>query len=485
MNLARVLDGHDAQRVALVDGDRTLTYGDLRRAVAAWRARLAELGVGVGDVVAIAAGNEVHFASGVLAALAEGAIVMPLNPSGTFGELEQKLAAGRPKVLLVGQVGRAQLDHRERIDATVVDMDEAEDDGRDGDLDPAATEPTVERTADDPAFYMATSGVSGSPKVAVLSHGNLDWVQEALADSAEPLTQDDVTLGLLPFVHIFGLNVVLFASLRAGSAIVLQRRFDTDESLRLIREHGVTLLTGAPPMWQRWAQADAPDDTFATVRYAASGAAALPIGTFETVRDRFGIEIAQGYGLTETSPVVTHGRGHPVRPSSVGKVMDGVTVALVDVAGEPVDIGDEGEVVVHSPGVFLGYLDDQETTDSVLTDDGWLWTGDVGIFDEEGYLYLVDRIKDVVIVSGFNVYPAEVEDVLMQHPDVSGAIVTGSPDDQTGERVVAHVTGTVDEAELTGFVAERLSRYKRPTVYHFLDELPITPTGKAHRRELR
>ena len=319
----------------------------------------------------------------------------------------------------------------------------------------------------------------------MLSHHNLSWIHEALHRVDPPLTPDNVTLGVLPFTHIFGLNVVLLATLEAGASIVLQQRFDADESLQLVREHGVTMLTGAPPMWQRWLDADAPDDSLATVRSAASGAAALPLGLFEAIRDRFGVEVAQGYGLTETSPVVTLGRGVPVRPTSVGRVLPGVEVALVDESGTPVDVGDEGEIVVRSPGVFIGYLDDQETTDSVLSEDGWLWTGDVGIFDDDGYLYLVDRIKDIVIVSGFNVYPAEVENVLMQHPGVSGAIVTGTPDEVTGETVVAHITGTATREELELHVADQLSRYKRPTQYHFLDELPIAANGKAIRRALR
>ncbi len=174
-----------------------------------------------------------------------------------------------------------------------------------------------------------------------------------------------------------------------------------------------------------------------------------------------------------------------MRPTSVGKVLPGVEVALVDDDGTPVDLGDEGEIVVRSPGVFTGYLHDLETTEQVLSDDGWLWTGDVGIFDDDGYLYLVDRVKDIVIVSGFNVYPAEVETVLMQHPGVSGAIVTGAPDEFTGETVVAHVSGTATEDELVALAEEQLSRYKRPTQYHFLDELPIASNGKAIRRALR
>lgn len=479
MNLASVIEHHPSDRVALIDGDDRITFGALRDRVAALRAELAAHDIGPETVVGLAAGNEPHFASASLAVLGLGGIVMPLNPSSTPTEFTEKVAAGRPSLVLVGQLGHGLLAHADLVDVPMLDLDEL------GAASPSDAPEVVERSTDDHAFYMATSGVSGSPKVAVLSHGNLDWVQEALQRTADPTGPDDVILGVLPFVHIFGLNVSLLLSLRAGATLVLQRRFDADESLDLIGRHGVTVLTGAPPMWQQWAVADVPDDRMATVRFAGSGASALPLGTFERVRDRFGVEIAQGYGLTETSPVVTLGRGHPVRPSSVGKVLEGVTVALVDAAGEPVDIGDEGEVVVRSPGVFLGYLDDRETTEAVLTDDGWLWTGDVGIFDEEGYLYLVDRIKDVVIVSGFNVYPAEVENALMRHPDVTGAIVTGTADERTGERVVAHVTGAVTADALREFMVTQLSSYKRPAEYHVLDELPIAPTGKAIRRALR
>ncbi|BAN03420.1 class I adenylate-forming enzyme family protein [Ilumatobacter coccineus] len=481
MNLATVIERHDASRVALIEGDQRVTYGEFRERVGRLRTQLKALGVDRSDVVVVAAGNEIHFATSAIALLGIGAIPMPLNPSSTSSEMVAKIAVGKPKLILAGKGGQRVTGYAGDLDVEVIDLVEL--DAASVDVEPDHS--VVDLDPSDRAFYMATSGVSGSPKVAMLSHGNLDWVQNLLVTGDDPVTSDDVMLGVLPFAHIFGLNVVLLTSLRAGACVVLQRSFDETEGLRLIREHGVTLVSGAPPMWQRWLAADGPDDSMATVRHASSGAAALPVGVFEQVRDRFGFEIKQGYGLTETSPVVTMGRDHPTRPSSVGKVVDGVSVALVDMSGRPVDVGDEGEVVVRSPGVFLGYLDDQDTTDSVLTADGWLWTGDVGIFDEDGYLYLVDRIKDVVIVSGFNVYPAEVENVLMKHPEVTGAIVTGSDDPDTGECVVAHVTGSATQSSLEAFVAEHLSRYKRPTQYHFLDVLPIAATGKAIRRELR
>lgn len=480
MNLAKVIEGHNSDRRALVDGELIVTFGELRDRVSALRAQLSAMGVGRGDPVALAAGNEVHFATASLAVLGLGGIVMPVNPQSPAAELRLRVDMVGPRVLLVGEDGQGLLGIDDEIGVEALDMSTL--------ATVAVTEPDpgiVHVDPDERAFYMATSGVSGAPKVAILSHHNLHWVQEAMSQGADPMQPDDVTLGCLSFAHIFGLNVVLLYGLRIGSCIVLQRRFDADESLRLIREHGVTMLAGAPPMWQRWAKANAPDDSLSSIRFAASGAAALPLGVFETIRDRYGVEVAQGYGLTETSPVVTMGRGFDVRPSSVGKVLDGVTVALVDDNGMPVDIGDEGEVVVKSPGVFHGYLDDQAMTDAVLTPDGWFWTGDVGIFDEEGYLYLVDRIKDVVIVSGFNVYPAEVENALIKHPRVSGAIVTGQANEATGEMVVAHISGDVTEPELRAHVAEQLSRYKWPAEYHFLDDLPIAPNGKPIRRALR
>jgi long-chain acyl-CoA synthetase len=486
MNLAAVIVGHADDQLALIDGDERIDYGTLRGRVAAMQADLAGRGVGVDSAVALATGNDIAFVVSTLAVLGLGGIVMPLNPSSPTSELARKLAVADPSMLLVGHAGRLHLGDP-AVGSPTVDLIEmsATAASRQAAGDAPAMPTLVDRADDAPAFYMATSGVSGAAKVAVLSHHNMGWIHEAL-DRVEPaLTADNVTLGVLPFTHIFGLNVVLLATLHAGASVVLQQRFDAEESLRLVREHGVTMLTGAPPMWQRWLDADVPDDSMATIEYAASGAAALPLGLFEAVKTRFGVEVAQGYGLTETSPIVTLGRGVPVRPTSVGRVLPGVDVALVDDSGTPVDVGDEGEIVVRSPGVFVGYLDDQETTDSVLSDDGWLWTGDVGIFDEDGYLYLVDRIKDIVIVSGFNVYPAEVENVLMQHPGVSGAIVTGTPDDATGETVVAHVAGSATREELERHCEEHLSRYKRPTDYHFLDELPIASNGKAIRRALR
>ena len=480
-NLAASIEQHDGTRIALIDGEDELSYDDLRRRVAATRAVLNERGIGPDSRVAVLAGTEPHFIVGALAVLGLGGSVAPVNPTSPPIELGRKLSAVSPALMLTGDAGRWALDHTDELSVPMVDLATI-----DPSIDVDSAPPIVDRDDDDLAFLMLTSGVSSDAKVAMLSHGNLLWAQSALIDHpALAINHDDVALGVLPFAHIYGLNSVLLPSLRIGATVVLQRRFDAALSLELIRRHGVTLLGGAPPMWQRWAEIDGPDDALASVRFAGSGAAALPAEVFTAIRDRYGVEVAEGYGLTETSPTVTMSGLGGIRPTSVGQPADGVEVVLAEEDGTPVDVGDVGEIVVRSPGVFKGYLDAPDLTDAVLTEDGWFWTGDVGVFDDDGYLYIVDRIKDVIIVSGFNVYPSEVESALMEHPGVNGAVVVGTPHGETGEAVVAHISGQVDVDEIETFMRTRLSRYKCPTEYHLVDELPVAPTGKLIRRELR
>ncbi len=479
MSLGPIIESHDPERVALVDGDEELTYGQLRARAAAVADTLRSRGHGAGDHFALACGNEIHFVTAMLAIWEIGGVIAPVNPYSPAAELERKLEPIRAACLVIGETARDFGQTDEFAGVPVLDMAEV----------PTATVEAAKALIpqpDDLAVLLSTSGVSGIPKVAMLTHANLDWVQSSLCgDGPQDIRGTDVVLAALPFAHVLGLNVVLLASLRAGAKVVLQRRFDVDESLRLMQAHKVSLLTGAPPMWGRWADADTNTDALSSVRFARSGAASLPADIHTKLVERFGLNVRQGYGLTETSSVVSTGRNHDAPRSSVGRVLPGIELVLVDDAGNPADQGDIGEIVVRGPGVFSGYLDDQAATEAVLAHDGWLWTGDVGLFDDTGHLYLVDRVKDIIIVSGFNVYPAEVENVLMQHPDVNGAVVVGTPHGETGETVEAHVAGDVSAEELNTFARDHLSGYKVPTQYHFVDELPVAPTGKAIRRELR
>lgn len=479
MTLGNTIDHHDPDSVAVVDGELTLSYGELRQRVDAMRAALHDAGHGPGDRIVVACGNEAHFVTALLAVAGIGAVAAPINPYGPPPELERKVATLQPALVVAGAVVPWLAAEATFGGVPVIAMDAVP-------TVAAAAPPAVHNADDDVAVLLSTSGVSGVPKVAQLTHGNLGWIQGAIAAGGpEDVRSDDVVLAALPVAHVLGLNVVVLATLRAGAAVVFQRRFDVPGSIDLIAEHGVTMLIGAPPMWRRWSVAEAPDGAMETVRFARSGAAALPPLVADQFLDKYGIEIRQGYGLTETASVVTTGRGTGAPRGSVGRPLPGIEVVLVDEAGDPVDKGDIGEIVIRSPGVFAGYLDDTEASEAILSPDGWLWTGDVGVYDDDGFLYLVDRVKDIIIVSGFNVYPAEVEDVLMMHPDVRGAVVVGGEHAETGEAVVAHVAGEVDIDELDRFVRSHLSSYKVPSQYHVVDELPVAETGKAVRRELR
>jgi len=484
VNLAAIVDGHPDDAVAIVSRGRTTTYGVLREQVAALRGGLAGLGVGRGDRVAIACANNRYFA-----ALGLGAIAVPLNPMSPAAELERELAAVGARVVIAGPSGTAAVASIDRAAVPALAHAVSPED-LDGMLagQPAAI---VDVEPDDIAVLIFTAGTGGSPKAAMLSHGNLHAnIRQIQATPERALGPDDVAFGVLPMFHIFGLNVVLGVSLFAGSRVVLAERFDPASALDSIRDHGVTILAGAPPMWSAWATLPgAPDDAFATVRVAASGASRLPPEVVETMRARFGVDIAEGYGLTEASPTVTSSTGTEIVPGSIGRPIPGVEIRLVDADGEDAFLGDPGEIWVRGPNVFKGYWEDEDATRSALTDDGWLRTGDVAVADDAGNLTIVDRAKDLIIVSGFNVYPAEVEEALLQHPGVAAVAVVGVEHPHTGEAVKAYVVvapgGHVDEEVLTEFCATRLARYKCPSKILFVEEIPQGLAGKVLRRQLR
>jgi long-chain acyl-CoA synthetase len=351
--------------------------------------------------------------------------------------------------------------------------------------------PVVDRALDDLAVLIFTAGTGGSPKAAMLTHGNLLANLDQLQHHPEQrLEAHEVTYGVLPMFHIFGLNVVVGLSLYAGASVVIAARFDPGAALEAIRAHGVTMVPGAPAMWSAWAALTGVDaDSFATVRTAASGAAKLNVEVAETIERRFGVTIAEGYGLTEASPVVTSSSGVTVKRGSIGVPLPGVKVRLVDHNGDDVLIGDSGEVWVKGPNVFVGYWEDAEASANALTPDGWLRTGDIAVVDDDGSLFLVDRAKDLIIVSGFNVFPAEVEEVLLEHPGIEAAAVVGVPHPYSGEAVKAYVVvspgRSFEEDNIIAFCAERLARYKCPEKVMFVDELPQGLGGKVLRRALK
>jgi long-chain acyl-CoA synthetase len=485
MNLARLIDDHDADRPALVSRGAVTSYGELRGLVARARGGLAARGVRPGDRVALVSANDRDFVVGYLAVLGAGAVAVPLNPQSPEPELRAELARAGVSLALCGPAGGA-----------VRSVDESSVPGFEGsvavaellDAEPA---PLVDRAEDDLAVLLYTSGTAGAPRPAMLTHGNLSSnIDQMLANPERPEGADEVALCVLPLCHVFGLNAVLGVTLRVGGTTVLIEHFDARATLDAVAEHRVSILSGVPTMWAAWAALpDAKPDAMAGVRLAVSGAAPLDPAVRRAVNERYGVDLTEGYGLTEASPAVTSGLGHGAPDGSIGVPLPGVSVRLVDRSGQDALVGDPGEIWVKGPNVFAGYWGDDEATRAALTGDGWLRTGDVAVVDDDGFLSLVDRAKDVIIVSGFNVYPAEVEEVLVAHPAVAAAAVVPVPDPRSGEAVKAFVVvadgAEVDEEALTDHVARHLARYKCPSTVVFVEELPLGDSGKLLRRELR
>jgi len=498
VNLAHMIDDHDEASTALIWRGRTMTYGELRDQVAHARGGLVAAGVQSGDRVALLLGNCPHFIVAYLATIGVGAVVVPLNPTSPAPELEAELAAVDVAAVVVDKVSVANWSQVDEAVASSVSLVVAVDDevssrvagpsiSFDGLLGGSTAE-IVEVEPDAVAALMFTSGTAGAPRAAMLSHANLAANLEQSRSAEGHVDADDVIYGVLPLFHIFGLNVVVGLGLTVGATIVLVQRFDPATAAQSISDRGVTVVPGAPALWAAFAHFDELDPTvFSSVRLALSGASRLPVTVAETMRDRFAVEIREGYGLTEASPIVTTSTGVPVRFGSVGRVLSGVEIRLVTDDGDAL-VGDVGEIWVRGPNVFLGYLDAPEATAAVLDADGWLHTGDMATVDDDGYLYLVDRSKDLIIVSGFNVYPAEVEEMLVTHPDVVEAAVVGVAHPHTGEAVKAYVVtvddSDTDEETLIEYSLDHLARYKCPSKVIFVEELPRNATGKVVRRSL-
>ena len=499
MNVASVFEHHLATSSAIVSRGITTTYGELQMQVAAMRGALDGLGVGKGDRVALLCGNTIEFVVAYFACLGRGIVCVPLNPTAPAPELQRELSVVGARAVVVAPsavaawsgVDRSALGHLVHVIATTGDLGDAL---QFRDLLQHEAAPVVDMQPNDLAIMLFTSGTAGSPKAAMLSHGNLQSNLDQLAQ-VRRLDHTDVVFGVLPLFHIFGLNVVLAYSLMRGASLVLVERFDPMTAIETIRDRKVTLIPGAPPLWMAFEQMPTlPKDSFASVRIALTGASKMPEHTTRALFERYGLLVTEGYGLTECAPVVTTTTNVEkttalTKIGSIGRVLPGVEVRLVDESGENALRGDAGEIWVRGPNVFLGYFEDPQATARALTADGWLRTGDIAVIDDDGFFYLVDRAKDLIIVSGFNVYPAEVEEAIREHSAVAQAAVVGVEHPHSGEAVRAYVVlrqdAHLDEDAVIDHCRARLARYKCPTKVLFVSQLPTGATGKVLRRELR
>jgi long-chain acyl-CoA synthetase len=506
MNLASIIEEHPADAPAIISRGRTTTYGALRTQVGELRSGLAAQGIGPGDPVVLAIGNQRHFVVAYLAVLGLGGVAVPLHPTSPRPELASQATAVGAVAAVVGHTAEPAWRQLQRADVpslrfTVFCEPEEPVGGADAEPWPMWSVSSIaerafhtvevhDAQAHEVAALLFTSGTAGAPRAAMLTHGNLLANLEQIRRSPDPIVASDVVYGVLPLSHIYGLNVVLAATLAAGATLLLVQRFDPSTFVDSVVDRGVTVVPGAPPLWAALAQQpDVDPQALAGIRRALTGAAKTPVEVVHALRERFGLELAEGYGLTEASPVVTSSAGLPIRPGSVGRAVEGVELRIVDEQGEDVLLGDVGELWVRGPNVFAGYLNDPQATARVIDAQGWLHTGDLGTVDSDGYVYLVDRAKDLIIVSGFNVYPAEVEEVLAGHPAIAACAVVGVAHPYTGEAVKAFVvlepSMSADEDEVVAWCADRLARYKCPDKVMFVDELPMAPSGKLLRRNLR
>ena len=341
--------------------------------------------------------------------------------------------------------------------------------------------------SDDGAAILYTSGTTGKPKGVLLTHGNLQFNSAAVNRYTE-MTPDDRLLCFLPLFHCFGQNFIMNGAVNVGATLILHDRFVPDEILESALVNRASVFLGVPAVFMRFlAQPDC-ERYFAAIRYYFTAAAPMPAEVARLWRQRFGKPVYEGYGLTETSPFASYNHEREYRDESVGTALQGVEIKVVGEKGETLPTGELGEIAIKGPNLMRGYFNRPEETAEVVRD-GWFMSGDIGKMDKDGYVYLVDRAKDMVNVSGFKVWPREVEEVLSQHEGILESAVVGVPDAVSGEAVKAFVVlkkgAQLTDREVVDFCRERMAVYKAPRHVEFIDALPRNPSGKVLKRELR
>ncbi|MEV6108059.1 long-chain fatty acid--CoA ligase [Streptomyces sp. NPDC051940] len=489
-NLARLAadpPAHLADQPAFRLDEQVLTYAGLDDATARIVSWLRALDVRPGDRVAVMLPNVVQFPVVYHGILRAGAVVVPVNPVLREREIAYYLGDSGAKVLFAWhELTGAAVAAADGTQTDVVVVDPAEFADRLAAYEPAPG--LVEREDADTAVILYTSGTTGRPKGAELTHGGLRRnVEESVRLFG--IGAGDAVLGGLPFFHSFGQTCGMNGALAAGATVTLLPRFDPAKALDILRRDRVTVMLGVPTMYV--ALLNHPDrasfDTDA-LRVCVSGGASLPVEVLHGFEAAFRCVILEGYGLTETSPLASFNHpDRPRKPGSIGTPIRGVEFRLVDDGLDDVPEGEAGEIAIRGHNVMKGYWNGPEATAEAVRD-GWFRTGDIARRDEDGYYYIVDRKKDLIIRGGYNVYPREVEEVLYQHPAVAEAAVIGVPHATHGEEVAAAVAlkpgAVADPDELRAHVRERVAPYKYPRRVWLVDALPKGPTGKILKREI-
>lgn len=497
-------------RDAIVFGDIRLAYSFVESVAGQVANLLRARGIEPGDKVALSCPNLPYFPMVYFGALKAGAVVVPLNVLLKPREIAYHLADSQAKALFcfegtpelpLGEMGHAGFEQAAgcehffllpaSLSATESPIEGAELfwtalAGQPGTFDTERTDAT------DTAVIIYTSGTTGQPKGAELTHGNL-LMNAMVDDTLFYRTLHDTSLVTLPLFHIFGQTCVMNVGFYRRATLVMQPRFDAKQAVELMVREQVNIFAGVPTMyWSLLTDGTSPEDIETirqNLRVAVCGGAALPMEVIKGVEDKFGVVVLEGYGLSETSPVASFNRpDRPTKPGSIGLPVWGVEMKLIDDDWKEIEGEGPGEIAVRGHNIMRGYYNRPEATAEAIRD-GWFRTGDVARRDEDGYYYIIDRSKDMIIRGGYNVYPRELEEVLMTHPQVSLAAVVGIPHPSHGEEIKAYVIrtpdATVTEGELVAWGKEQFATYKYPRIVEFRDELPMTATGKILKRELR
>jgi long-chain acyl-CoA synthetase len=485
MNVAQLLERaalHHADRPALIFGERRWTYAELDRDVSALAAGLAALGLARGERVALHLPNRPDFVLAYYAAQKAGLVPLSLNVTYTADELEYIIGHAAAAAVITADGIEANLPPPGRVPTVRHRLHAKELEGLRGGAMPRA----VECDREDTAAILYTSATTGRPKGVMLSHANI--VSNAYATVHHlRMTAEDRGLCALPMFHCFGQNAIMNSLVTAGGTLVLHERFVPDAFVAAVAAHRITILYAVPTMYILFLALPTRPD-FSSVRLCFSAAAMLPGDVEARWHEAHGHWIQQGYGLTETSPFASYNHDSTFRRGSVGTPIENVEMRIVDGDDRDVADGEPGEIVIKGPNVMKGYFGDAAATTQAIRD-GWFHSGDIGYRDRDGYFFIVDRLKDMINVAGFKVFPREVEEVLFRHPAVKEAAVVGMPDAVRGEAVRAFVVlnerATVSAEALQALCRTTLAGVKVPERIEFITALPKNPTGKILKKELR
>ncbi len=486
--------GRLAEKAAFIDGatGRTMTYAEFDDAVRRQAGGWLEAGLAKGEVVAVMAPNCPDYGVVFHAVALAGGVVTTVNPTYTAGEVHHQLVdSGATRLVTVPTfLEMAMAAIADSAVREVYVIGEAEGHASIASLAGAALAEQVPVDLDDVVVLPYSSGTTGLAKGVMLTHRNLvSNIEQALATVG--VSGNDAFVAVLPFFHIYGMQVLLNLGLRAGSTIVTMPRFDLEQFLSLHQEHRLTRAFVAPPMVVALAKHPVVDSyDLSALEWILSGAAPLSADLAVECGQRLGCEVVQGYGMTELSPVSHATPSGGFKPGSVGVTVPNTEVQIVDPAtGSSLGVGDDGEIWVRGPQVMKGYLNNEAATRATIDENGWLHTGDIGHIDDDGHLFVVDRLKELIKYKGFQVPPAELEALLLTHPDIADVGVIGLPDEEAGEIPAAYVVlkpgRDTSAADIQRFVADNVANYKQVRKLMFVDAIPKSPSGKILRRVLR